>query len=68
MAKSNAVIAKPVRPSVLPKADTEKNQPTGERLNLVLDKISKHGIESLTSEELAVLKEMSRKLGGSEPN
>ena len=29
---------------------------------MVLDKISKHGIESLTSEELRVLEEMSKKL------
>jgi hypothetical protein len=29
---------------------------------MVLDKISKHGIESLTSEELRVLEEMSARL------
>jgi hypothetical protein len=37
-------------------------------LNLVLDKISKHGIESLTSEEVQILEEMSRKLRGPEPH
>jgi hypothetical protein len=35
---------------------------SAEKLNTVLDKISKHGIESLTSEEVRVLEEMSRKL------
>ena len=68
VAKSNAVIAKPVRSTVLPKKTSDSNQPSAEHLNLVLDKISKFGIDSLTSEELAVLKEMSRKLGGSEPH
>jgi hypothetical protein len=29
---------------------------------MVLDKISKHGLESLTSEEVHLLEEMSRKL------
>jgi hypothetical protein len=31
---------------------------------MVLDKISKHGIESLTTEEQAVLEQVSRKLRG----
>jgi hypothetical protein len=34
---------------------------------MVLDKISKHGIESLTSEELKVLEEMSARLRKGEP-
>jgi hypothetical protein len=34
----------------------------------VLDKISKHGIESLTTEEVRLLEEMSRKLRGNEPH
>lgn len=68
VAKSNAVIAKPVRPTVLPRRATDSSQSSAENLNLVLDKISKSGIDSLTSEELAILKEMSRKLGGSEPH
>ena len=36
------------------------------RLDVVLDKVSKQGIESLTIEELKVLDEMSRKLRGPE--
>jgi membrane associated rhomboid family serine protease len=68
VAKSNAVIAKSIRPTVLPRKTTDSNQPSAEHLNLVLDKISKFGIDSLTAEELAVLKEMSKKLGGSEPH
>ena len=38
---------------------------SSERLNVVLDKISKHGIESLTNEEVRLLEDMSRKLRGS---
>jgi membrane associated rhomboid family serine protease len=68
VAKSNAVIAKPARSTVLPKKTADSNQPSAEHLNLVLDKISKFGIDSLTAEEVAILKEMSRKLGGSEPH
>jgi len=62
VAKSNAVVAKPVRPVLLPKASDDSDKKSSERLDLVLDKISKHGIDSLTSEELLVLEEMSRKL------
>ena len=62
VAKSNAMVAKPVRSASIPRpASDSENQP-GERLNMVLDKISKHGIESLTNEELRVLEEMSKKL------
>lgn len=64
VAKSNAIVARPVRAVVLNRPeDTDVALP--ERLNLVLDKISKHGIESLTSEEVRLLEEMSRKLRGS---
>ena len=35
---------------------------------MVLDKISKHGLESLTSEEVRILEEMSRRLRGNEPH
>ena len=62
VAKSNAIAAKPVRPALLPRASSDSERLSAERLNMVLDKISKHGIESLTSEELRVLEEMSRKL------
>jgi membrane associated rhomboid family serine protease len=68
VAKSNAVIARPARPAPLPKATTDSTSASGERLDLVLDKISKHGIESLTSEELQILEETSRKLRGPDPH
>jgi hypothetical protein len=64
VAKSNAVAAKPARPALLPRAVTDASKESAERLNMVLDKISKNGIESLTTEELKVLDEMSRNLRG----
>ena len=69
VAKSNAVAAKPARPArpaLVPRAAAASNQGPQEKLNLVLDKISTHGIESLTSEEVSLLEEMSRKLRGNE--
>lgn len=64
VAKSNAIVTQPARAVVLTRPeDADTRLP--ERLNLVLDKISKHGIESLTSEEVRLLEEMSRKLRGS---
>jgi hypothetical protein len=68
VAKSNAIAAKPVRHAIVPKADAISGRQSAEQLDMVLDKISKHGIESLTSEELRVLEEMSRKLRGNEPH
>jgi len=62
VAKSNAVAAKPARPALLPRTRTGTTREAAERLDTVLDKISKHGIESLTTEELRLLEEMSRKL------
>jgi hypothetical protein len=62
VAKSNAVAAKPARPAILPRISSDVSKQSAERLDMVLDKISKHGLESLTSEELEVLDEMSRKL------
>lgn len=64
VAKSNAVVAKITRRALLSKAGSDGSRESAERLDMVLDKISKHGIESLTSEELQVLDEMSRKLRG----
>ena len=64
VAKSNAVAAKATRTVVLPKPD-KNAQPSSERLDRVLEKISRHGMDSLTSEEQAILEEMSRKLRGS---
>lgn len=63
VAKSNAVLARPAPSATVPRP-AEADQRSGERLNLVLDKISKHGIQSLTSEEVTILEEMSRKLRG----
>ena len=61
VAKSNAIVTRPARAALMPRpADTDER--SAERLNLVLDKISKHGIESLTSEEVRLLEDMSRKL------
>ncbi len=64
VAKSNAVVAKPLRPTTLPRSSDEGARQSAERLDTVLDKISKHGIESLTTEELSVLDNMSKKLRG----
>ena len=63
VAKSNAIVTRPARPALLPRAE-DSSQRSAERLDLVLDKISKQGIESLTSEEVKLLEEMSRKLRG----
>jgi membrane associated rhomboid family serine protease len=65
VAKSNAIVARPVRSAIVPHTEDSSHR-SGERLDIVLDKISKHGIESLTSEEVRLLEEMSRKLRGSE--
>jgi len=64
VAKSNAIVARPVRSALVPHID-DSNRQSAERLDIVLDKISKHGIESLTSEEVRLLEDMSRKLRGS---
>jgi membrane associated rhomboid family serine protease len=61
VAKSNAVAAKATRTAVLPKPD-KNTQQSSEKLDMVLEKISKHGMESLTAEEQGVLEEMSRRL------
>lgn len=59
VAKSKAIAAKRVA-SVSP--STRRREAKAEELNRVLDKISQHGIESLTSDERKVLEEMSRRL------
>ena len=64
VAKSNAVVAKPIRPSTISRPGDEADRRSAERLDTVLDKISKHGIESLTSEEMSILDSMSKKLRG----
>ena len=61
VAKSNALATRPARRKLLPRA-SDSTKRGAEPLNLVLDKISKHGMESLTREELKLLEEASRKL------
>jgi membrane associated rhomboid family serine protease len=61
VARSNAVVLRETKPlQHLPKQDTPKEYAA--RVNRVLDKISQHGIESLTRDERRLLEEMSRKL------
>ena len=62
VAKSRAIAGKRVV-SVSPK--TRRGEARADELNRVLDKISQHGIESLTSDERKVLEEMSKRLRGS---
>lgn len=61
VARSNAVVlreTKPIRHA--PRQETAKEHAA--RVNLVLDKISRQGIKSLSRDELKLLEEMSRKL------
>jgi membrane associated rhomboid family serine protease len=58
VAKSKAVVAK--RPTIV--APPRPRDASAEELNRVLDKISEHGIDSLTLEERHVLEEMSKLL------
>ena len=62
VAKSNAIVAKPAKSAVIPRPNTDATRVSPEKLDMVLDKISKHGIESLTSEEVRILEEMSARL------
>lgn len=62
VAKSRAIAGKRVV-SMSPK--TRRGEARADELNRVLDKISQHGIESLTSDERKVLEEMSKRLRGS---
>jgi membrane associated rhomboid family serine protease len=59
VAKSKAIAAKRIT-SLAP--GSRRREARAEELNRVLDKISQHGIESLTSDERKVLEEMSRRL------
>ncbi|HUF26738.1 MAG TPA: rhomboid family intramembrane serine protease [Gemmatimonadaceae bacterium] len=60
VAKSKAALAKrPASPAV---SQRPAREPRSEELNSVLDKISEHGLESLTADERLLLEEMSRKL------
>ncbi|MFN2399887.1 MAG: rhomboid family intramembrane serine protease [Gemmatimonadaceae bacterium] len=60
VAKSNAVVSKG-RVTMLPGTKRAERQKS-EALNDVLDKISEHGIDSLTRDERRLLEEMSRRL------
>ena len=59
VAKSKAIAAKRVA-ALTP--TSRRREAKAEELNRVLDKISQHGIESLTSDERKVLEEMSKRL------
>jgi rhomboid family protein len=61
VARSNAVVLRDSKPLVrVPKQETP--QEYAARVNIVLDKISKQGIASLTRDERRLLEDMSRKL------
>jgi membrane associated rhomboid family serine protease len=60
VAKSKAIVTK--RPAAARPAPSKKRDGRVEELNLVLDKISQQGLDSLTSEERKLLEEMSREL------
>lgn len=61
VAKSKAMIAKRV---VAASPSPRRTEARADELDRVLDKISQHGIESLTSDERQVLEEMSKRLRG----
>src|SRR5215208_899353 len=60
VAKSKAVMTK--RPAPLPAPPKPAAPRRSDELNLVLDKISEHGLDSLTTDERRLLEEMSRRL------
>jgi membrane associated rhomboid family serine protease len=61
VARSNAVVLRETKPlQHVPKQETAKEYAA--RVNRVLDKISQHGIESLSRDERRLLEDMSRKL------
>jgi membrane associated rhomboid family serine protease len=62
--KSKAMTARPARPApVQPRRPVPAgSQARSPELDVVLDKISQHGLESLTTDERRLLEEMSRRL------
>jgi membrane associated rhomboid family serine protease len=61
IARSNAIVLRESKPiQHVPKQESPKEYAA--KVNRVLDKISQHGIQSLTKDERRVLEEMSRKL------
>ncbi|HXY31122.1 MAG TPA: rhomboid family intramembrane serine protease [Gemmatimonadaceae bacterium] len=63
VARSNALVAK--RPTAAASLSSKVGKKKSEELNLVLDKISARGLDSLTSDERRLLEELSRHLRGS---
>jgi membrane associated rhomboid family serine protease len=61
VAKSKAIAAKR---TVTLTPSSRRREARADELNRVLDKISQHGIESLTNDERKVLEEMSKRLRG----
>lgn len=61
VAKSKAIAAKR---TVAVTPSSRRREARADELNRVLDKISQHGIESLTSDERKILEEMSKRLRG----
>jgi membrane associated rhomboid family serine protease len=64
VAKSKAAVAK--RPSPAPAPRLAVRGPRSDDINTLLDKISRHGLDSLTSDERRLLEEASRRLRGTE--
>lgn len=62
VAKSKAIAAKR---AVALTPSPRRREARADELNRVLDKISQHGIESLTTDERKILEEMSKRLRGS---
>ena len=60
VARSNAAVARRQAPDIQP--DEQRPRPRASDLDVVLDKISQHGIDSLTSIERRLLEEWSREL------
>lgn len=60
VAKSKAAVAK--RPAPTPAPSPAPRSRRGEEINNVLDKISRHGLDSLTSDERRLLEEASKRL------
>jgi membrane associated rhomboid family serine protease len=63
VAKSNAATPRRNSP-VMPPRKVESNPVAGEALDLVLDKISERGLDSLTAAERKLLEDMSKELRG----
>ena len=64
VARSNALVTRQSPPPSAASLANRVGKQKAEELNDVLDKISKQGIESLTSDERRLLEELSRKLRG----